>query len=102
MLPDNLPDMPPREVEDLWGVRKMFDGEVVTWAEKFEAKGRAEARAAQLVDMAGAHFGDAVADAMTAMLGRLPSEDLLRVAGVWLVTCSSAGALIAKLRECRS
>ena len=68
-----------------------------------EAKGLAEGEAKGqvriLVSQARRKFGDSCASAMAALLGTVTSETALDEVGVWLLTCPSGDALIAKIRE---
>lgn len=66
---------------------------------KGEAKGLAEGRVSLLVSMARRKFGESCASAMAALLGTVTSETVLDEVGIWLLTCSSGDALVAKVRE---
>ncbi len=82
-----------------------------TWIEQAKAAGRAEglaearaeARAegwvAVLVCMARQRFGEAAATTIADLLEPVTSEAALEEIGMYLLTCESCDALIAKIRQ---
>ena len=72
---------------------------MTTWAEPMKDEGRTEGRAGTLVSMARQRFGNAAASTMTAPLGRVASEAVLKEPGTYLLTRENGAALIAKVRQ---
>lgn len=90
-------------VRELAEVKQMLSENVVKWSEKWiamgEARGKAEGQRSILVRLARARFGAGTAAELSDQLERVSSSEQLGAIGEWLLTCGSAEALLAKVRQ---
>ncbi len=90
-------------VRELAEVKQMLSENVVKWSEKWiakgEARGKAEGQRSILVRLARARFGAGTAAELSDQLERVSSAEQLGTIGEWLLTCGSAEALLAKVRQ---
>ena len=85
----------------------MLEPEVITWIEQSKAEGFAQGFAQRLVEgriallekQARQKFDEASARAIAALLESITSEAVLEEVGIWLLTCDSGDALLAKIRH---
>ena len=98
------------EVADLGELVQVLEGDMRTWEDNFReaaeakglAKGRSEGlakgRSEGLLNQVRHKFGEAFAAKVAPALGMCQSEQALDEMGVFLLTCDSSEALLAKVR----
>ena len=90
------------EVEDLEELVQVLEGDMRTWEDNFreaaEAKGLAKGRSEGLLNQVRHKFGEAFAAKVAPVLGMCQSVRALDEMGVFLLTCDSSEALLAKVR----
>lgn len=90
-------------LRELAEVKQMLSDNVVKWSEKWiakgEARGEAKGQRSILVRLARARFGAGTAAELSDQLEGVSSPEQLGAIGEWLVTCGSAEALLARVRQ---
>ena len=100
------PALEAEKIADLEELVQVLEGDMRTWEDNFReaaeakglAKGRSEGRSEGLLNQVRHKFGEAFAAEVAPALGMCKSVRALDEMGVFLLTCDSSEALLAKVR----
>ena len=96
------PALEAEKIADLEEFVQVLEGDMRTWEDNFreaaEAKGLATGRSEGLLNLVRHKFGEAFAAEVAPVLGMCQSVRALDEMGVFLLTCDSREALLAKVR----
>ncbi len=93
-----LRDVEVEPVASFKEVPKMLDENFDSWADAWIAKGETKGRKDLLLRQVRVRYGDSTATAIAPALDAVRSLPTLDDIGVWIVTCGTADALLARIR----